>query len=41
MMWQSHPIQVDGVLVGAALPQDKVVRFLAVDLRAAEMDQTM
>ncbi len=40
-MWQSIPIQVDGSLAGAALKQTNGVRFIATDVRAAEMDQTL
>jgi len=40
-MWQSIPIQVDGSLVGAAVRQQNGVRFIATDIRAAEMDQTL
>jgi thiazole synthase ThiGH ThiG subunit len=40
-MWQSIPIQVDGSLVGAAVRQQNGVRFIAIDIRAAEMDQTL
>ncbi len=37
----SVPIQVDGNLVGAAVRQEKGVRFIATDFRVAEMDQTL
>ncbi len=40
-MWQSVSIQVDGSLVGAAIPQSNGVRFIATDIRVAEMDQTL
>ena len=40
-MWQSIPIQVDGSLVGAAVRQQNGVRFIATDIRATEMDQTL
>ncbi len=40
-MSQSIPIQVDGSLVGAAVRQEKGVRFIATDFRVAEMDQTL
>ncbi len=40
-MSQSLPIQVDGNLVGAAVRQEKGVRFIATDFRVAEMDQTL
>jgi hypothetical protein len=39
-MSQSIPIEVDGSLVGAAVRQENGVRFIATDLRVAEMDQT-
>jgi len=37
----SVPIQVDGNLVGAAVRQEKGVRFIATDFRVAEMDQSL
>jgi hypothetical protein len=40
-MWQPVSIQVDGSLVGAAIPQSNGVRFIATDIRVAEMDQTL
>jgi hypothetical protein len=40
-MWQSVSIQVDGSLVGAAVRQDGLFRFIATDIRVAEMDQTV
>jgi len=40
-MWHSIPIQVDGSIVGAAVRQESGVRFIATDLRVAEMDQTL
>ena len=39
-MWHSIPIEVDGSIVGAAVGQQRV-RFIATDLRVAEMDQTL
>ena len=39
-MWGTEPIVVDGVLIGALVPREKGVRFIAVDLRMAEMDQS-
>jgi hypothetical protein len=41
MTWPSVPIKVDGGFVGATLPQEKGVRFIATDWRVAEMDQTV
>jgi hypothetical protein len=40
-MWQSIQIEVDGSLVGAAMQQENGVRFIATDVRVAEMDQTL
>jgi hypothetical protein len=40
-MSQSIPIEVNGSLVGAAVRQANGVRFIATDLRVAEMDQTL
>jgi hypothetical protein len=40
-MWHSVPIEVDGSIVGAAVRQENGVRFIATDLRVAEMDQTL
>jgi hypothetical protein len=40
-MWHSVPIEVDGSIVGAAVRQEGGVRFIATDLRVAEMDQTL
>ena len=39
-MSHSIPIEVDGIFVGAAVRQERGVRFIATDLRVAEMDQT-
>ena len=39
-MSQPVPIMVDGSLVGAAVIQENDVRFIATDMRTAEMDQT-
>ncbi len=40
-MSQSIPIEVDGSVVGAVLRQENGVRFIATDMRVAEMDQTL
>ncbi len=40
-MSQSVPIWVDGRLVGAAIRQESGVRFIAIDIRVADMDQTL
>ncbi len=40
-MWLSIPIHVDGALIGAAIRQEKGFRFIATDLRAGEMDQSI
>jgi hypothetical protein len=40
-MWHSVQIEVDGSLVGAAVRQQNGVRFIATDVRVAELDQTL
>jgi hypothetical protein len=40
-MSQSITIEVDGTVVGAVLRQANGVRFIATDMRVAEMDQTL
>jgi hypothetical protein len=40
-MPQPVPIMVDGSLAGAAMSQGNGVRFIATDMRTAEIDQTM
>jgi hypothetical protein len=40
-MWHSITIEVDGSIVGAAVRQESGVRFIATDLRVAEMDETL
>ncbi len=40
-MRQSHPIEVDGVFLGAAVEHELGVRFVAVDVRVADMDQSI
>ena len=37
MTWPSVPIQVDGSVVGAAVRQERGVRFMAIDWRVAEV----
>ncbi len=40
-MLQSHIIEVDGSFVGAAVQLDQGYRFIAVDIRASELDGTV
>lgn len=40
-MRQSRPIEVDGVFLGAAIEHELGVRFIAVDVRVTEMDQSI
>jgi hypothetical protein len=40
-MRQSQPIEVDGVFLGAAIEHELGVRFVAVDVRVTEMDQSI
>ena len=40
-MRQSYPIEVDGVLLGAAVEHELGVRFIAVDVRVTDMDQSI
>jgi hypothetical protein len=40
-MRQSYPIEVDGVFLGAAIEHELGVRFIAVDVRVTEMDQSI
>jgi hypothetical protein len=40
-MSQSHPIEKDGVLLGAAVPHDMGCQFIAIDARVADMDQSI
>lgn len=40
-MRQSIPIEVDGVFLGAAVEHELGVRFIAVDVRVTEMDQSI
>ncbi len=37
-MIQSHPIEVDGVFVGAAIRLDEGYRFIALSLRLDDLD---
>jgi hypothetical protein len=38
---RSQPIEVDGVFLGAAIEHELGVRFVAVDVRVTEMDQSI
>jgi hypothetical protein len=40
-MLQSHPIDIDGVFVGAAIRLDQGYRFIAINMRLEELDQTI
>jgi len=40
-MLQSHPIDIDGVFVGAAVRLDQGYRFIAINMRLEELDQTI
>ncbi len=40
-MQQSEPIEVDGVFLGVAVKHELGVRFIAVDRRVADMDQSI
>jgi hypothetical protein len=40
-MLQSHPIDIDGVFVGAAVRLDRGYRFIAINMRVEELDQTI
>jgi hypothetical protein len=40
-MWHSRPIEVDGVFLAAAVEHELGVRFIAVDVRVTEMDQSI
>jgi hypothetical protein len=40
-MLQSHPIDIDGVFVGAAIRLDRGYRFVATNMRLEELDQTI
>jgi hypothetical protein len=37
----SRPIEVDGVFLGAAIEHELGVRFIAVDVRVTEMNQSI
>jgi hypothetical protein len=40
-MLQSHPIDIDGAFVGAAIRLDRGYRFIATDMRLDELDGTI
>jgi hypothetical protein len=40
-MRYSRPIEVDGVFLGAAVEHELGFRFIAVDVRVSEMDQSI
>jgi hypothetical protein len=40
-MRQSRPIEVDGVFLGTAVEHELGVRFVAVDVRVTEMNQSI
>jgi hypothetical protein len=40
-MLQSHPINIDGVFVGAAIRLDRGYNFIATNVRLEELDQTI
>ncbi len=40
MSWMSDLIQIDDTIVGAAVWQEQGVRFIAIDWRVGELDQT-
>ncbi len=40
-MRHSQPIEVDGVFLGAAVEHELGVRFIAVDVRVTDMDQSI
>jgi hypothetical protein len=40
-MRHSRPIEVDGVFLGAAVEHELGIRFIAVDVRVSEMDQSI
>jgi hypothetical protein len=40
-MQRSRPIEVDGILLGAAIEHELCVRFVAADDRVNEMDQSI
>lgn len=40
-MQQSHVIEVDGIFVGAAVRLGDGVRFVAVDVRVKDLDDTI
>jgi hypothetical protein len=38
---RSRPIEVDGIFLGAAVEHELGVRFIAIDARLTEMDQSI
>ena len=40
-MRQSRPVEVDGVFLGVTVEHELGVRFIAVDIRVSEMDQSI
>jgi len=40
-MRHSRPVEVDGVILGAAVEHELDVRIIAVDVRVSEMDQSI
>jgi hypothetical protein len=40
-MRRSRPIEVDGIFLGAAVEHELGVRFIAMDVRVTEMDQSI
>ncbi len=40
-MYRSRPVEVDGIFLGVAVEHELGVRFIAVDVRVREMDQSI
>ncbi len=40
-MLQSHPIDIDGAIVGAAIRLDQGYRFIAINMPLEELDQAI
>lgn len=40
-MMQSHVVDIGGVFVGAAIREEAAIRFVAVDPRVEELDQSL
>jgi hypothetical protein len=40
-MRQSKPVEIDGVFLGAAVEHELGVRFISVDVRVADMNQSI